>query len=132
MFLKMLRFRGVNFLVGSVFLLHGMGFVLVGLIVVRFFVMFRGAGQGFTGKKFDRGTVRGRQRRHGGLRLFMRMSGIVVFQVFENVADVQESITIEADVHESRLHAGEDAGDFSLVDAANEREFFFPLDVNFD
>src|SRR4029077_2409669 len=58
--------------------------------------------------------------------------GIIVFQVFENVADVQERITIEADVHESRLHAGEDPGDFSLVDAAAEREFFLPADLDFD
>jgi hypothetical protein len=60
------------------------------------------------------------------------MPVIVVLEVFENVADVQEGVAVETNVHEGGLHAGEDAGDFSFVDAADEREFFFPLDVNFD
>jgi hypothetical protein len=60
------------------------------------------------------------------------MSGVVLFEVFENVTDVQEGIAIETDVHKGGLHAGKDAGDFSFVDAANEGEFFFALDVNFD
>ena len=58
--------------------------------------------------------------------------GLVVLEVFKNVADVEECVAIQADVHESRLHAGEDACDFSFIDAADESEFFFPLDVNFD
>jgi len=62
----------------------------------------------------------------------VRVPVIVVFEVFENVADVQEGVAIKANVHESGLHAGEDAGDFSFVDAADEGEFFFALDVNFD
>jgi len=66
------------------------------------------------------------------LRLLVRMPVIVVLEVFENVADVQESVAVEADVHESGLHSGEDAGDFSFIDAADESEFFFALDVNFD
>jgi hypothetical protein len=57
---------------------------------------------------------------------------IVVFEILENVADVKESIAIEADVNESGLHAGEDAGDFAFVDTADEGELFFALDVNFD
>jgi hypothetical protein len=39
MFLEMLAFSGVRFIVGSVQLIHRMGFVLVELLVVRFFVM---------------------------------------------------------------------------------------------
>jgi len=66
------------------------------------------------------------------LRLLVRMHRVVVFEVFEDVTDVQECIAIETNVHESRLHAGKDAGDFSFVDAADQRELFFALDVNFD
>ena len=60
------------------------------------------------------------------------MSVIVIFEIFENVADVQEGVAIETNFDESRLHSGEDAGDFTFVDAADEGEFFFALDVNFD
>jgi len=67
-----------------------------------------------------------------GLRLLVRMPVIVVLEVFENVADVQEGVAVEPNVHEGGLHAWEDAGDFSFVNAADEREFFFPLDVDFD
>jgi hypothetical protein len=60
------------------------------------------------------------------------MPVIVILKIFENVADVKEGIAIEADIDESGLHAGEDAGDFAFVDAADEGELFFALDVNFD
>jgi hypothetical protein len=60
------------------------------------------------------------------------MPVLVVLQVFENIANVEEGIAIETDVHESRLHPGKDAGDFSLVDTADQREFFFAFDVDFD
>ena len=60
------------------------------------------------------------------------MHGVVVFEIFENVADVQERVAVETDVHEGGLHAGKDAGDFSFVDAADQRELFFALDVDFD
>jgi hypothetical protein len=62
----------------------------------------------------------------------VRLDVIVVLEVFENVADVQKRVAVQADVHESGLHAWEDACDFSFVDAADERKFFFTLDVNFD
>ena len=62
----------------------------------------------------------------------VRVPVIVVLEIFENIADVKESIAIEADVDESGLHAGEDAGDSAFVDAADEGELFFALDVNFD
>jgi len=127
MLLEMLVFSGVRFIVRSVLLIRVMSCVLVEL-----FVVIADPGQGFTWKHFDRGTIRGGQRRHGGLRLLVRMPVIVVLKVFENVTDVQESIAVEANVHESGLHAGEYAGDFSFVDAADEREFFFPLDVDLD
>jgi len=59
MFLEMFAFRGVRFLVGSVLLISVMSFVLVEFLVVRFFVVFAGPGQSFTGKHFDRGSSRG-------------------------------------------------------------------------
>jgi hypothetical protein len=62
----------------------------------------------------------------------VRLDVIVVLEVFENVADVQERVTVQADVHESGLHAGKDTGDFSFVDTADERKFLFALDVDFD
>src|SRR6267378_4754629 len=108
MFLEMFAFGGTRFIVGSMLLIHGMGFVLMELFMVRFLVMIAGTGQGFTGKHFDRGTIRGGQRARGG-RLLVRMPGIVVLEVFENVADVQEGVAVETNVHEGGLHAGEDA-----------------------
>jgi len=60
------------------------------------------------------------------------MPVIVILEIFENVADVKEGIAIEADIDESGLHTGEDAGDFAFVNAADEGELFFALDVNFD
>jgi hypothetical protein len=62
----------------------------------------------------------------------VRLDVIVVLEIFENVADVQKRVAVQADVHESGLHAREDAGDFSFVDTADERKFLFPLDVNLD
>src|SRR3981189_1702760 len=60
------------------------------------------------------------------------MPVIVILEVFENVADVQESVAVEPDIHESGLHTWEDAGAFSFVDAADVGDFFFALDVYFD
>ncbi len=54
MFLELLAFSGGRFVMGSVLLLHRMGFFLVELLVVRFFVMFSGPGQRFTWKHFHR------------------------------------------------------------------------------
>ena len=64
--------------------------------------------------------------------MFVTVSVIVVFEIFKHVTDVQEGIAIQADIDESGLHAGQDAGDPAFVDAANEGEFFFALDVDFD
>jgi hypothetical protein len=132
MFLEMLAFNGGHFIVGGVLLIHSMGFIVMEHFVVRVSVMFGRPGQGLTWKYLDRGTIRGGQRRYGSLRLLVRMPVIVIFEIFENVADVQESVAVETDVHEGGLHTGEDAGDFSFVDAADESEFLLALDVNFD
>src|SRR6266567_4742011 len=94
---------------------------------------FRSAREGFSWEHFDGRTVARGDCGDRGMRhmRFRRMAVLVVLEVFENVADIEESVAIQADVHESRLHAGEDASNFSFVDAADESEFFFPLDVNF-
>ena len=44
---------------------------------------------------------------------------VVVFEIFEEVADVKEGVAIEADVHEGRLHAGKHARDAAFVDASD-------------
>jgi hypothetical protein len=41
------------------------------------------------------------------------------FEVFEEVADVEESVAIESDFDEGRLHAWQHACDTTLVDASN-------------
>ena len=66
------------------------------------------------------------------VRIAVAMAVIVVLKIFENVADVQEGVAVEADIDEGGLHTGEDAGDAAFVDATDEREFFFALDINFD
>lgn len=68
------------------------------------------------------------RRRKGRFRMGAR--GFVLFQVFEYVADVQEGVAVQADVHEGRLHAREHAGDPALVNASNQRELFLAFDVN--
>jgi hypothetical protein len=131
MVLEMLTFIG-----GVGVLVRGMptvmSFFLMELFLLRLFLVISGAGQRFAGEKFDLGVRGRRQRRRQPLRLLVRMPMIVIFQVFEDVADVEESVAIEPNVHEGRLHTGKDAGNFAFVDAADEREFFFALDVNFD
>ena len=44
---------------------------------------------------------------------------VKLFEVFEKVADVEESVAIESDFDEGRLHAGQHACDTALVDASN-------------
>src|ERR1700722_13498352 len=93
-----------------------------------------GVSQRFTRKRFDSagGRIGRREHRRRGRLIGMGMTVIVILEVFENVAYVKEGIAIQADIHKRGLHAGEDAGDSALVDAANESELFFALDVNFD
>jgi hypothetical protein len=59
---------------------------------------------GFSGKRLDvRAAAIGRGC-HG--RGFVRVAVIVVFEIFKNVADVQEGVAVQTDIHECRLHAG--------------------------
>jgi hypothetical protein len=106
---------------------------------VRIAVM--SAGERFTGKNVNGRTgFAGHRLRSRAMAVavaiagavFMAVAMIVVFQIFKNVTDIQEGVAVQADVHESGLHAGKDACDFSFVDAADEGELFFALDVDFD
>jgi hypothetical protein len=76
--------------------------------------------------------------RHGnlwrgrGVRLRMPVTVIVIFQILENVADVQEGVAVEPDIYEGRLHARKHPRDPALINTTDQRELFFALDVNFD
>lgn len=51
---------------------------------------------------------------------FDRVDDMVEFlELLKEVGDVEESVTIEANVHKRRLHAGKHACDTALIDAAN-------------
>jgi len=131
-FFQALAFGGLRFVMRSMLLIHVMIFGRVVLLPLRLVVVSRGASQRFTRQDFHRRAYGSRQGWGRALRLLVRMYGIVVFEVFKDVADVQERIAIETDVHEGGLHAGKDAGDFSFVDAADQRELFLALDVDLD
>jgi energy-coupling factor transporter transmembrane protein EcfT len=113
----------------------GMSFVFVMLVLaVMLFALVRfgrALANCFAGQNFGSG-------RHGSLRwrvavrIAVAMAVIVILKIFENVADVQEGVTVETDIDEGGLHSGEDAGDAAFVDATDQREFFFALDINFD
>jgi len=64
--------------------------------------------------------------------IIVTMAVIIVFQIFKNITDIEEGIAVEADIHESGLHARKDASDSAFVDATDEGELFFALDVDFD
>ena len=92
---------------------------------------FGGVTDRFAGQYF--GVYRdGNLWRRCGVRLGVPVAVIVIFEIFENVADVQEGVAVKPDVHESGLHAGKHPRDPALVDTADQRELFFALDVNFD
>jgi hypothetical protein len=157
MFFVMLDSRALSLILGSVFIRSA--FHLTGMLTMCIFVLslvrvmsaatrFACSRQRFSRQNIDGGIwcflgviqrvshghlhIRRAGRRADRRGVLLLMPVIVVFQVFENVADVEESVAIQADVHESGLHAGKDAGDFAFVDAADERELFFALDVDFD
>ena len=157
MFFVRLTFGGVCLLMRSVFICGA--FHVAGILTMCIFVLslvgamsaatrFAGPRQRFSRQNIDGCVrrflcviqrvsyrhlhVRRASWRTGRRGVLLLVPVVVVFQIFENVADVEESIAIQADVHESGLHAGKDAGDFAFVDAADERELFFALDVDFD
>jgi hypothetical protein len=44
-----------------------------------------------------------------------RSNVIVFLEMFQKIADVQEGVAIEADIHEGRLHAGKNPGNSAFV-----------------
>ena len=54
-----------------------------------------------------------------GRRLRMPVPVIIIFQIFENVADVQERVAVKPDVHESGLHARKHSCYAAFVDTAD-------------
>jgi hypothetical protein len=131
---------GVNLLntgrAGFGFFDVGVNFVLVDAGVAGLGHTFHGLRFVRTAQRFSRKNFHRRSAsaifRGGHRRLLVPVSVIVVLEIFENVADVQEGIAVQADVHECRLHAGKNASDSAFVDAADQRELFFALDVDFD
>ena len=44
---------------------------------------------------------------------------IVLLEIFEEIADVEKRVAIEADIHKGRLHAGQHARDAAFVNASD-------------
>jgi hypothetical protein len=116
----------------------GTGFVMlvpIMMLIVMFFAFVRFGSAALAnclaGQNFRRDGC-GTLRRALGVRIAVPMAVIVILEIFENVADVQESIAVEADIDEGGLHSGEDARNAAFVDATDQRELFFALDINFD
>jgi hypothetical protein len=139
--IRLLLVVGVSFIyagsTGFGFFYVGMNFGMFEVGVAGFGGEFRGlrflrAAQRFAGKKFDYGSADVSGGSRGGRFVPVAMIVIVILKIFENVADVQKGITVESDIDESGLHTGKDASDSAFVDAADEGEFFFALDVNLD
>ena len=87
------------------------------------------AGKRLTRQSLNQGSRGWNGRRR---RVTMTVVVIVVFKILEDVADIKESVAIQPDIHECRLHAWKNASNAALVDAPDQREFFFALDVDFD
>jgi hypothetical protein len=104
-------------------------FFVVGLIVT--FVRFGTVRERLTRQNFG-DHRRGRRSRGERMRIAVSMTMIVIFEIFENVADVQEGVAVQADVDEGRLHARKDAGDAAFVNTPDQREFLLALNINFD
>ncbi|MGB9481070.1 MAG: hypothetical protein WBS21_21955, partial [Candidatus Acidiferrum sp.] len=105
----------------TMLLVPAVRFARVRLIEMQnFLVAACGYGKSLAGQNFDRRTAAPIDGRSDYGRVGMAV--IVVFEIFEDVTDVQEGIAIEANVHESGLHARQNASDFSFVDAADERK----------
>jgi len=103
---------------------------IVGAQGSRFIGTMR-VGQRLARQGFDQRSGR-RNRRRALRRMTVPVVVIVIFEVFEDIADVQESVAIQPDIDEGGLHARKHAGHAALIDAADQRELFLALDVDFD
>ena len=93
--------------------------------------MNRPRGEQFSRQRFDQSVVLAARNR-GRWRVPVAVPVVIVFEILEDVAHVEKRVPVQADVHESGLHARQNARHFSFVDAADERELFFALNVDFD
>lgn len=70
-------------------------FFAVSFVAWPFMLMRRrGATERFAGKHFDSVRRRGRKRGRYGWLIAVRVPGVIVFEIFEDVADVKEGIAI--------------------------------------
>jgi hypothetical protein len=86
----------------------GVSFAVLVLVVMFFaFVRFRSAAltDRLAGQDFGRDR-RGNLCRAVAVRITVAMAVIVVLEIFENVADVQEGVAVETDIDEGGLHTG--------------------------
>ncbi len=44
---------------------------------------------------------------------------VVLLEMFQEIADVQEGVAIEADIHKGRLHAGKNSCDAAFVETSD-------------
>jgi hypothetical protein len=56
---------------------------------------------------------------------------VKVFMFFEEIGHVEKRVALQTQIHECRLHSGENAGDSSFMNAAGERIFVGALEINF-
>jgi hypothetical protein len=85
-----------HFVIHAMQLFDPVSFVRMGLIEVQYlFVAARRYRQGFARQNFDRWHTTAVQRSSRCRRFSVTV--IVVFQVFENIADVQEGVSTKAD-----------------------------------
>ena len=56
---------------------------------------------------------------------------VVLLGVFVEIGNVEEGVTIEADVHEGRLHAGQDPADPPFINPADQPRLRVALEVDF-
>ena len=64
----------------------------------------------------------------GGSFEFVRL--FLVFE-FQEVRYVEEGVALEPNIDKCRLHAGQNAGDLSVVDRTGQRVFIFAFVIDF-
>jgi hypothetical protein len=77
--------------------------------------------------RFSRGAVIARFA--DGALITCYLVKVVMF--FEEIGHVEKRVALQTDIHECRLHSGENARDASFMNAAGERIFVGALEINF-
>ena len=62
----------------------------------------------------------------------VRRLALVLFEVFDDVGDVEEGVALEPEVDEGRLHPGQDLRHAALVDVADDGAMPRPLHPQLD